>query len=108
MNTVNAAINAKVKAAVAKVLAQQFGAELVFNPIVVVPTDDGDGEVYLHVYIVFDDRDSTKIDTLKTYRFLGHLAAELGEGFTPEVLTKGFIPKSEWPQLARSNNLVPR
>ena len=45
MTTVKPAVAAKVKAAVTKVLAEQYGPETVFDPIVIVPRDDGDGEV---------------------------------------------------------------
>ncbi len=107
MTTVKPAVAAKVKAAVAKVLADQYGAEAVFDPIVVVPRDDGDGETYLHVYMVFDEN-TVKTDSDRRIRFLGLLADELGEGFTPEVLTKSYIPKSGWPEFSRSPYVVPR
>lgn len=107
MTTVKPAVAAKVKAAVAKVLADQYGAEAVFDPIVVVPRDDGDGEIYLHLYIVFDDA-TTKIETRKSVSFLRLLAEELGEDVSPEVLTKGFIPKSGWAEFSRSSYVVPR
>ena len=107
MTTVKTEVVEKVKAAVVKVLVDQYGAEAVFDPIVVVPRDDGDGEVYLNVYMVFDE------NTVKTYsdrrvRFLGLLADELGEGISPEVLTHSFIPNSEWPEFSRSSHVVPR
>ena len=107
MTTVKAAVAEKVKAAVAKVLAEQYGPDMVFDPIVVVPRDDGDGETYLHVYMVFDE-DTIKTDARRRVQFLGLLAEELGEGFTPEVLTKSYIPKSEWPEFSRSPYVVPR
>lgn len=107
MTTIKAEVVAKVKAAAAKVLAEQYGAETVFDPIVVVPMDDGDGEVYLHVYMVFDE-DTIKTDSRRRIQFLGLLAEELGEGFAPEVLTKSFIPKSEWPELSGNPYVVPR
>ena len=92
MTTVKAEVAEKVKAAVSKVLAEQYGAETVFDPIVVVPRDDGDGEVYLHVYMVFDEN-TVRTDADRRIQFLGLLADELGEGFTPEVLTKSYIPQ---------------
>jgi len=107
MTTVKAEVAEKVKAAVSKVLAEQYGAETVFDPIVVVPRDDGDGEVYLHVYMVFDEN-TIRTDADRRIRFLGLLAEELGEGFTPEVLTKSYIPKSEWPKFSRSPYVAPR
>ena len=107
MTTVKAAVSQKVKAAVSKVLADQYGPDMVFDPIVVVPRDDGDGETYLHVYMVFD-QDSTKIETRKSVQFLGLLAEELGEGTSPEVLSQSFIPKSEWPDFSRDPYVVPR
>ena len=106
MTTVKPAVAAKVKAAVAKVLADQYGAEAVFDPIVVVPRDDGDGETYLHVYMVFDEG-AIKTDARRRIRFLGLLAEELGEGFAPEVLTKSYIPRSEWPELSSNPYVVP-
>ena len=107
MTTVKAAVAAKVKAAVSKVLAQQYGPDTVFDPIVVVPTDDGDGEVYLHVYMVFDEN-AIEIDTYKDIKFLGLLAEELGEDMSPEVLTHSFIEKSGWPEFSRNPCVVPR
>ena len=106
MTTVKAAVAEKVKAAVAKVLAEQYGPDMVFDPIVVVPTDDGDGEVYLHVYMVFDEN-AIEIDTYKDIKFLGLLAEELGEGMSPEVLTHSFIEKSGWPEFSRNPYVVP-
>ena len=106
MTTVKPAVAAKVKAAVNKVLAEQYGPQTVFDPIVVVPRDDGDGEVYLHVYMVFDE-DAIVIDTHKDIKFLGLLADELGENMSPEVLTHSFIPTYEWPQLVGSGYVDP-
>ena len=105
MTTVKAEIAEKVKAA-AKVLTDQYGPNALFDPIVVVPRDDGDGDVYLHVYIVFDE-DTVQTDVRKRIRFSGLLDEELGERFAPEVLTKGFIPNSEWPELSRNPYVVP-
>ena len=107
MTTVKTAVAEKVKAAVAKVLAEQYGPATVFDPIVVVPRDDGDGEVYLHVYIIFDEK-TVKIDTRKSVQFLGLLTEELGEGMFPEVLTHSFIEKSDWPEFSRNPYVVPR
>ncbi len=107
MTTVKAEVAEKVKAAVAKVLADQYGAEAVFDPIVVVPRDDGDGEIYLHVYIVFDEG-KIKTDSRRRIQFLLLLDEELGEDMSPAVLTKSFIPKSEWPELSRNPYVVPR
>ena len=107
MTTVKPAVAKQVKAAVAKVLADQYGPEAVFDPITVVPRDDGDGDIYLHVYIVFDDA-TTKIETRKSVSFLRLLAEELGEDISPEVLTKSFIPKSGWAEFSRSPYVVPR
>ena len=107
MTTVKPAISIRVKAAVAKVLADQYGPDTVFDPIVVVPRDDGDGAVYLHVYMVFDEN-ATKIDTHKDVKFLGLLSEELGEDMALEVLTHSFIEKSGWPEYSRNPYVVPR
>ena len=106
MTTVKPAVAAKVKAAVNKVLAEQYGPQTVFDPIVVVPRDDGDGEVYLHVYMVFDE-DTIVIDIHKDIKFLGLLADKLGENMSPEVLTHSFIEKSDWPEFSRNPYVVP-
>ncbi len=107
MTTVKPAVTAKVKAAVTKVLAEQYGPDKVFDPIVVVPRDDGDGEIYLHVYMVFDE-ETIKIETRKSVQFLGLLAEELGEGMPQDVLTHAFIPKSDWPEFSQDPYVVPR
>ena len=107
MTTVKTEVAEKVKSAVTKVLAEQYGPEAVFDPIVVVPRDDGDGEVYLHVYMVFDES-TTKIETRKSVEFLGLLAKELGENIPQDVLTHAFIPKSDWPEFSQDPYVVPR
>ena len=107
MTTVKAEVAEKVKAAVAKVLAEQYGPDAVFDPVVVVPRDDGDGEVYLHLYMVFDEN-TIKIETRKSVEFLGLLAEELGEGMPQDVLTHSFIPKSDWPEFSQNPYVVPR
>ena len=96
----------KVKTAAANVMARQYGPDSMFDPIAVVPRDDGDGEEYVHVYIVFDE-DTTKIETLNSIEFIGLLAHELGEDMSPEVLTKSFLPRSGWPGFSRSPYVVP-
>ena len=106
MTTLKSEVAAKVKAAVSKVLVDQYGAEAVFDPIVVVPRDDGDGEVYLHVYMVFDEG-AIKIDTPKDVKFLGLLAQELEEGTPLAVLAHSFIEKSVWPEFSRNPYVVP-
>ena len=107
MTTVKTEVAEKVKAAAAKILARQYGPDAVFDPIVVVPRDDGDGEVYLHVYMVFDEN-ATKIDTHRDVKFLGLLSEELGEDSALEVLTHSFIEKSVWPEYSRNPYVVPR
>ncbi|MDE2785432.1 MAG: hypothetical protein OXL37_02085 [Chloroflexota bacterium] len=106
MTTVKPAISTRVKAAVAKVLADQYGPDAVFDPIVVVPRDDGDGEVYLHVYMVYDET-TVKTDSRRRIRFLLLLDEELGEDMSPAVLTKSFIPKSEWPAFSQNPYVLP-
>ena len=107
MTTVKAAVAEKVKAAVAKVLTDQYGPDAVFDPIVVVPRDDGDGEVYLHVYVVYDEA-TVKTDSRRRIRFLLLLDEELGEDMSLAVLTKSFIPKSEWPAFSQNPYVLPR
>lgn len=107
MTTVKPEIAEKVKAAVAKVLAEQYGPDAAFDPIVVVPRDDGDGEVYLHVYMVYDEA-TVKTDSRRRIRFLLLLDEELGEDMSPAVLTKSFIPKSEWPAFSQNPYILPR
>ena len=105
MTTVKPAVAAKVKAAVVKVLAEQYGPEAVFDPIVVVPRDDGDGEVYLQVYIVYDES-AVKTEVDKRLQFHLLLDEELGEDMSPPVITKSYIPKSEWAEFSRSPYVV--
>ena len=107
MTSVKPAVAARVKVAVAKVLAEQYGPDKVFDPIVVVPRDDGDGEIYLHVYMVFDEN-TIKIETRKSVEFLRLLAEELGEGMPQDVLTHSFIERSDWPEFSRNPYVVPR
>ena len=90
MTTVKAEVAEKVKAAVTKVLAEQYGAETVFDPIVVVPRDDGDGEMYLHVYMVLDENTTKDLTLAQTHSVPEDCwRRNSGEGYhSPEVLTQ--------------------
>ena len=81
-------------------LEQRFHGEFVFDPIVVFPKTDHDGENYLHTYIVFDG-DQKNLDprwTLRLSRQVWPQAEELGYTAIP---IQSFVEKSEWPELEK-------
>ena len=89
-----------------KMLAERFGDELEFGPIVVRPRVDHDGDEYLHSYIVFNG-DQKKLDpkwTMRLSRRLWERAEELGY---PGIPIQSFVEKSEWSALKKHLGVNP-
>ncbi len=85
---------------VSKTLAQRFEDEFVFDPIIVKPETDRDGEEYLHIIIVFDG-DQKHLDPEWTAGLLGRIRPKLIEMGIDEFPSKSFVEKSEWEALQR-------
>lgn len=93
----------KFEQTVRDLLQEQFSNEneFEFDPIVVVPRFDDDGQEYLHSYIVFQG-DQKKLDPRRTLRLSSLLWSRAEELGYPGVPIQLFVKKSEWPALKKS------
>jgi len=93
---------------VRETLAQRFTDEFVFDPIIVEPKIDHDGDKYLNITIVFDG-DQKRLDpewTLGLTRRIRPKLMELGiDDFL--FLSKSFIEKSEWEAVQEGRYFKP-
>ena len=79
-------------------LEGHFGDTFVFDPIVVIPKIDHDGDEYLHIYIVFDgDFDLLEIDW--TGRLYTRIKSRLREMGIMGLTSESYVEKSEWEEL---------
>jgi hypothetical protein len=81
-------------------LAEKFGPEdpIVFDPIVIDPRLDPDGEEYLHIYVVYDG-DQELLEPLWTADLIGRMWPKLIAMGIPELPGKSFVEKSEWDEV---------
>ncbi len=93
---------------VRETLAQRFKDEFVFDPIIVEPKIDQDGDKYLNITIVFDG-DQKHLDagwTLGLTRRIRPKLMKLGiDDFL--FLSKSFIEKSEWEAVQEGRYFEP-
>lgn len=66
-----------------------------FGPIDVEERTDYEGQLYLHVYIVFDG-DETQLDPDWTSTLITRIRPELIKRELPLVVSKSFVAKSDW------------
>ena len=78
---------------VREALEERFKDEFVFDPIIVNPRIDHDGDEYLHMYIVLDG-DIRNLDTAWTLRLRGIIIDETDEELS--VPSISFVGKEEW------------
>ena len=78
---------------VREALEERFKDEFVFDPIIVNPRIDHDGDEYLHMYIVLDG-DIRNLDTAWTLRLRGIIMDETDEELS--VPSISFVGKEEW------------
>ena len=83
----------KVTDIVRDALEERFADEFVFDPIIVNPRIDHDGDEYLHMYIVLDG-DIRNLDTAWTLRLRGIIIDETDEELS--VPSISFVGKEEW------------
>ena len=92
------AIMQKVANVVRKALDDRFEDEFVFDPIVIVPKVDHDGDEYLHIYIVFDG-DQKRLDPNWTLGLVDHILQKVTREELPHLPSKSFVEKSEWEEI---------
>ena len=83
----------KVTRIVREAIEERFADEFVFDPIIVNPRIDHDGDEYLHMYIVLDG-DIRNLDTAWTLRLRGIIMDETDEELS--VPSISFVGKEEW------------
>ena len=87
----------KVENIVRKALKERFEGQLVFDPIIVMPSIDHCGDEYLHIYVVVDG-DYKLLDPGWTLGLPDLIFRHTGEGEVPGIPAHSFIPKSEWEE----------
>ena len=85
----------KVTRIVREAIEERFEDEFVFDPIIVNPRFDHEGDEYLHMYIVFDG-DIQKLDTAWTLRLRGIILDGTEEDEVFRVPSISFVGKEEW------------
>ena len=92
---------ARMEDTIRSILKNELPDTFVFDPIVVEPKTDHDGDRYFHAYIVFDG-DNSQLDPAWTMTLPGRLwrlSANMGYHGIP---INSFIPKPEWKNLQRA------
>ena len=93
---------------VREILEQRFKDEFFFDPIIVEPKIDHDGDKYLSITVVFDG-DQKDLDaewTLGLIRRIRPRMMELGiDDFL--FLSKSFVEKSEWEAVQEGRYFEP-
>ena len=88
----------KVADLIRNVLEERYKDEFVFDPIVVAPRVDPDGNGYLSAYIVFDG-DFYSLDRKFRFKLLTMLEPQLMELGVNHVMGLSFVEKSEWEEV---------
>ena len=93
---------------VREILAQRFKDEFVFDPIIVEPKIDHDGDKYLSITIVFDG-DQKRLDAEWTLSLIRRIRPKLMEQGIDDFLflSKSFIEKSEWEAVQEGRYFEP-
>lgn len=78
-------------------LEESFKGEILFDPIIVEPRFDHEGDEYLHTYIVFDG-DMENLDPAWTHRLRGIILDKTEEDEVFSVPSISFVGKEEWEE----------
>ena len=88
-------VAAEVGKLVGHSLREHFKDEFVFDPIVVQPAIDHDGDEYLDIFIIYEG-DYKKLDPRWTVGLTVRLREELLALGVNTVCGHSFVPKDEW------------
>ena len=97
MTTAEQAVS-ELETTIREMLTERFNDTFIFNPIVVIPRVDHDGDHYLHAYIVFEG-DQTQLDAAWTLGLSGRLWRQSEQLGFPGIPMQSFVEKSEWKEL---------
>ena len=93
----------KVAALIRNALEEHYKNDFVFDPIVVAPRVDPDGDGYLRAYVVFDG-DFDRLEPRFSNMLLINLEPELMELGVNHVMGLSFIEKSEWEEVHQGHD----
>ena len=91
----------EIRDMIREMLQERFESDFEFDPIVVIPRVDRDGEEYLQSYIVFHG-DQERLDPLWTLRLSNSLWSRARELGFPGIPIPMFVERSEWPDMEKS------
>ena len=93
----------KVADLIRDALYEHYNDEFVFDPVVVAPRVDMDGEGYLSAYIVFDG-DFERLNPRFRNGLLTMLEPQLMELGVNHVMGLAFVEKSEWEEVHKGHD----
>ena len=93
----------KVGKLVGDSLRERFKDEFVFDPIVVEPAIDHDGDDYLDIFIIYEG-DRKRLDPGWTVGLTVRLSDELLSLGVNTVCGHSFVPKNEWEQVFKGKH----
>ena len=96
----------KVKALYRENLHKEFGESFAFNPILVEPAYDEDGEETFRVTIVYEG-ESERPDPHKIIAVMTSMTSHLTSLGLPWVLVESYVPKREFPLLLKMRSEPP-
>ncbi|MCY4365450.1 MAG: hypothetical protein OXE17_04405 [Chloroflexi bacterium] len=98
--TISIEVNDKVQKLIGQSLRERFKDELVFDPIVVQPIVDNEGEEYLDIFIIYDGP-YEKLDPSWTVEMGMRLSEKLLALGITRVPSHSFVPRKDWEKLFR-------
>ena len=81
-------------------LETHFGDAFVFDPILVTPMIDHDGDEYLRIRVIYDG-DPELLDSVLAHRLSIRIEPELREMGFMQFPSSSFVPKFEWEERLR-------
>lgn len=93
----------KVATLIRDALYEHYKDEFVFDPVVVAPRVDMDGEGYLSAYIVFDG-DFERLSPRFRNGLLTMLEPQLMELGVDHIMGLAFVEKSEWEEVHKGHD----
>ena len=77
-----------------------FGDAFAFDPILVIPMIDHDGDEYLRIRVIYDG-DPEMMDSVLAHRLTMRIEPKLREMGFMQPPSSSFVPKSEWEEIRR-------
>ena len=101
--TISIEVRNKVQKLIGQSLQERFKGDLVFDPIVVQPLKDSEGEEYLDIFIIYEGP-YEKLDPGWTVGMGMRLGEELLELGISRVPSYSFVPRRDWEKLFKGKH----